>query len=136
MLSHRLCVGRLQRLLADTLYVSTLMKPAFAIFNTFTANDSVMFKAMLLLLCSALVCTIGLPRAVKIRAIFVHYTRWMMASIVFENISPHPPPRARRVLSHPRAWLMPENPAGNVLKPASGTRPSLQSLSNVSARMD
>lgn len=31
---------------------------------------------------------------------------------------------------------MPENPAGNVLKPVSGTQPSLESLSRVSARMD
>ena len=136
MLSHRQCMGRLQSILADTLYISTLLKPAFAIFNTFTANDSVILKAMLVLQCSALVCTIGLTRAVKIRAIFVHYTRWMTASIVFENISPHSSPRLRRVLSHPRASLMPENPAGNVLKPVSGTQPSLESLSHVSARMD
>jgi len=31
---------------------------------------------------------------------------------------------------------MPENPAGNVLKPVSGTQPSLESLSRVSARVD
>jgi len=49
MLSYRPRVGSLQRILADTLYISTLMKHAFAIFKTLAANDSVIFKALLLL---------------------------------------------------------------------------------------